>query len=213
MDFEFVYGAALIGVGRRREGLPHVEKVAEANQNADAHVMAGNALLELDEFDQARSHLEAAFRLNPQLPRIYTLVGIARDKTGDAANAETAFREALKIDSDDFEANLYLGAMLYQRRELSDAKPYLDRALKLNPSDPIARYHSAMLKNASKEYEVAATELEQLERSNPDWLEPHVALATLYYKLHRPNDGAREREIVDRLTSEQQARGTNPKEQ
>ena len=211
MDFEFVYGAALIAVGRRREGVSHVEKVAEVNQNADAHLLVGDTLLDLDEFDHARKHLEAAFRLNPQLPRIHTLVGIARDKTGDTANAETAFREALKLDLDDFQANLYLGAMLFHRRELTQAKPYLDHALKINPADPIARYESAMLKNASGEYEAAAAELEQLERTDPDWLEPHVALATLYYKLHRPEDGAHEREIVERLTAQQQARGAQSK--
>lgn len=208
LDFEFVYGAALIAAGRPREGLPHVEKVAESKQNADAYMMAGESLLALDEYEHARKDLEVSLRLNPNLPRVHTLVGIARDKLGDTQNAEAAFREALKIDADDFQANLYLGAILYQRRELREAKPYLDRALKLNPDDPMVRYESAMLKSALGENEAAIADLEQLEKSNPDWLEPHVALATLYYKFHRPEDGARERLIVERLTAEQQARGT-----
>lgn len=208
LDFELIYGSALIAAGRQREGLPHVEKVAESNQNADAYMIAGQALLDLDEFDQARKDLEAALRLNPELPRILTLVGIARDKVGDTANAEAAFRGALKINADDFQANLYLGAILSQRRELTEARPYLDRALKLDPKDSMARYESAMLKNASGEYEAATLELEQLAKAEPEWLEPHIALATLYYKVHRPDDGARERQIVDRMTAEQQARGT-----
>ena len=208
LDFESVYGSALIAAGHRREGVQHLEKVAESAQNAEAYMIAGEALLALDEYDRARQDLEAALRLNPALPRIHTLVGVAQDKLGNTAVAESAFREALKIDPDDFQANLYLGAILSQRRELQEAKPYLDRALKLNPTDPMIRYESAMLKSASGEYEAAAAELEQLEKTQPDWLEPHVALATLYYKVHRPDDGARERQIVDRLTAEQQARGT-----
>jgi hypothetical protein len=43
-------------------------------------------------------------------------------------------------------------------------------------------------------------------KSDPDWLEPHVELATLY-RLHRPDDGAKERQIVDRLTAKQQEQG------
>jgi tetratricopeptide (TPR) repeat protein len=211
MDFEYVYGSALIAAGRRQEGVPHLEAVAEATHSADAYVIAGESLLALDEFEHAKTDLEAALRLNPKLHGIHTLVGIARDKTGDTANAEAAFREALKINPDDFQANLYLGAILYQRRELLEAKPYLDRALKLNPSDNMARYENAMFKNASGEYDSALAELEQLEKSAPDWLEPHIALATLYYKVHRPEDGARERQTVDRLTAEQQARGTRSK--
>ena len=211
MDFEYVYGSALIAAGRSREGVPHLEAVGEATRSADAYVIAGQSLLALDEFEHAKTDLEAALRLNPEFPGIHTLVGMARDKTGDTANAEAAFREALKINPDDFQANLYLGAILYQRRELPEAKPYLDRALKLNPTDNMARYETAMFKNASGEYDAALAELEQLEKSYPDWLEPHIALATLYYKVHRSEDGARERQTVERLTAEQQARGTRSK--
>lgn len=53
----------------------------------------------------------------------------------------------------------------------------------------------------------AAQDFEKLTKDDPEWLEPHVELATLYYKLHRPVDGARERQIVDKLNAEQQKRG------
>jgi len=43
-------------------------------------------------------------------------------------------------------------------------------------------------------------------RDTPDWVEPHVELAALYYRLHRPEDGARENHIVDRLAEEQRQR-------
>jgi hypothetical protein len=48
--------------------------------------------------------------------------------------------------------------------------------------------------------------LEALVAEHPAWLEPHVSLATVYYRLKRRADGDREREIVDRLTREAQAR-------
>ena len=34
-----------------------------------------------------------------------------------------------------------------------------------------------------------------------------IELATVYYRLHRPADGAKEREIVAKLTAEQQTKG------
>jgi tetratricopeptide (TPR) repeat protein len=206
-DFEYVYGSALIAAGRKREGVPHIEKVAQRQNSADAYLLAGATNLQLDDFEPARRDLETALRLNPKLPNVYTLVGEARDKTGAAQEAEPAFREALKINPNDFEANLYLGAILYKRRDTEEARTYLDKALALNPKDQMARYQSALLKGTSGEYETAAQTLEQLVKDNPDWLEPHVELANLYYKLHRPQDGAREREVVDRLTAEQQSQG------
>ena len=208
MDFEYVLGEALISTrGRIREGVARIEKVAKAGSGAGDYALAGKTLLALNEYEQARQDLEAALRLNPRLPGLYTLVGESRDKTGDVKNAESAFREALKANPDDFEANLYLGAILYKRRDTDEAKGYLDRALALKPSDSMARYESAMLKSTSGDYETAARELELLVKDDPDWLEPHVELATLYYKLHRPEDGAKERQIVDSLTAKQQAQG------
>jgi Flp pilus assembly protein TadD len=208
MDFEYVLGSALIGIkGRRREGIARMEKVAKAGSAADAYLLAGATLMDLNEYEQARQDLEEALHLNSRLPKIYTLVGTARDKTGDVKDAEPAFREALKTNPDDFEANLYLGAILYKRREVDEAKVYLDRALRLKPTDSMARYEAAMLKSTSGDYETAAKELESLVKDDPDWLEPHVELATLYYRLHRPEDGAKERQIVDSLTAKQQAQG------
>lgn len=207
MDLEYVLGSALIQTGQRREGVSRVETSAAASSSADAYLLAGSTLLQINEFEQARRDLDAALRLDPKLPGIYTLTGTARDKTGDVAGAEAAFREALVLNPNDFEANLYLGAILYKRRQLDEARIYLDKALQLNPGSSMARYEAAMLKNTSGEYVSAAQDLEKLVHDDPTWLEPHVELAALYYRLHRPADGARERKIVDQLNAQQQAQG------
>ena len=207
MDFEYVLGSALIKTNRRRDGITRIEKVAQSGPSPDAYLLAGATLLDLNEFELARKDLEEALRLAPALPGIYSLAGIARDKTGDVKNAEEAFRQALKVNADDFQANLYLGAILYKRRDTEEAKTYLDRALRLKPTDSMARYEGAMLKSTTGDYENAARELEQLTKDDPDWLDPHVQLAALYYRLKRPEDGARERQIVDRISAKQQAQG------
>ena len=206
-DFDYVCGLAMIKSGHRRDGVPRVEKAAELGHSADAYMLAGATLLDLGDFEPARHDLEMAVQLNPKLPGLYTLVGTARDKTGDQKGAEPAFRLAVQENPSDFNANLSLGALLYKQRHLEEAKDFLDRAVKLKPSDAMAHYESAMLKSTSGEYQEAAEELEGVVKSAPDWLEPHVELSSLYYKLHRPSDGAKQRAIVDRLTAEQQAKG------
>jgi tetratricopeptide (TPR) repeat protein len=207
LDFKYAYGSALIKAGRRREGVERLEKVAKSGNSADAYLLAGSTLLDLNDFEPARRDLDEALRLDPKLPGVYTLAGTARDKTGAIQEAEAAFREALKINPDDFDANLYLGAILYKRRDLDEAKPYLDRALRLDPKSSMARYEVAMFESTSGQYQAAAEELERLVKDDPTWLEPHIELASLYYRLHRPEDGRTERETVDRLTAEQQQKG------
>jgi tetratricopeptide (TPR) repeat protein len=207
MDFEYVLGSAMIKTGRRRDGVTRLEKVGQTGPSPDAYMAAGATLLDLNDYEPARKDLEEAFRLAPTMPGVSTLVGIARDKTGDIKNAETAFRDALKQNPEDFQANLYLGAILYKRRDVDEAKGYLDHALRLKPTDSMARYEHAMLKSTSGDYETAAKELEALTKDDPDWLEPHVELAALYYRLHRPEDGAKERQVVDQITAKQQSQG------
>jgi tetratricopeptide (TPR) repeat protein len=206
-DFEFALGESLIRSGHAREGAARVEKSASASNSADAWMLAGSTLLDLDEFAQARRDLDNAMRLDPSLPGISTLDGTARDKDGDAKAAVPAFRDALERNPSDFDANLYLGAILYQQRNMEEAKKYLDKALALKPESTMARYESAMWKSTSGNYQGAVDQLEKLVADDPQWLEPHVELATLYYRLHRPSDGARERQIVDKLTAQQQQQG------
>ena len=206
-DFEYALGEALIRGGHPRDGAARVEKSAAMTNSADAWMLAGSTLLDLNEFAQARRDLDNAMRLDSSLPGLCTLDGTARDKDGDARAAEPAFREALQRNPNDFDANLYLGAILYQQRNMEEAKKYLDKALELNPQSTMARYESAMWKSTSGDYQAAADQLEKLVADDPQWLEPHVELATLYYRLHRPADGARERQIVDKLTAQQQQQG------
>jgi tetratricopeptide (TPR) repeat protein len=207
-DFEFVFGEALVADGKRRDGVERLEKSAQMSNAPDAYVLAGSTLLEINEFERARHDLDTALKLSPDVPAdVYALDGEACDKDGDLAAAEPAFREALKRDPDNFKANLYLGAMLYKRRDMEAAKPYLEKAVRLNPKDTMANYEDAMLKSTAGDTAAAAEQLEGVVKADPNWLEPHVELATLYYKLHRPKDGAKEREIVDRITAEQQKQG------
>lgn len=206
-DFEYALGEALIAGGHPRDGAARVEKSAAMTNAADSWMLAGSTLLGLNEFPDARRDLDNAMRLNPSLPGLATLDGSARDKDGDSDAAVPAFRQALEQNPRDFEANLYLGAILLKQRKMDEAKKYLDEALLLNPGSVLARYESAIWLSTSGQYQPAADILEKLVADDPNWLDPHVELATLYYRLHRPADGARERQIVDKLTARQQQQG------
>ena len=54
--------------------------------------------------------------------------------------------------------------------------------------------------------EQARAALESLVKEAPEFLEAHVSLATVYYRLKRKEDGDREREVVKRLNAAVQAK-------
>jgi len=211
LDFAYVYGLALIRTGSLHQGAQVLQQVADSGNAADVYLLAGQTWIEDNEFEAGRRDLETARKLDPKLPGIDSLVGIARDRNGDPVAAEAAFRDALKLDPNNFEANLYLGAILLKSRQLPEAAILLDRALALRPADPMALYESGMRHSKSGDLEAAVDLLRKASAPDPSWLEPHIELVSLYYKLHRTAEGAAERMIVDKLTADQQAAGTGLK--
>lgn len=211
MDFEYVLAYALMLAGKQGEGLPRMENVARATHSADAYFLAGSARLPRKEFKEARADLDAALELNPSLPGLWTQAGQARDALGDTEAARTAFEAALRQDPKDFLANLYLGTMKLKQRDLDGARPLLMLALQLQPTMPEARFQMAKLNSMTGNNADAAAALEDLVKNDPKWLDAHVELAALYYKLHRPEDGAREREIVQQIETQQQKAGPQGK--
>jgi tetratricopeptide (TPR) repeat protein len=207
MDFEYVLGSALIQSGKEAEGASRLERVAQTTRAAESYVIAGSARLNLREFKQARADLDAALELDSKTPGLYTLAGQARDAVGDTDAAQSAFEAALQADPRDATANLYLGAILLKKREVEKAQPLLELALQLQPENRQARLQAAKLDAMQGKNADAVALLEGLEKADPAWLEPHVELAPLYYKLHRTEDGQRERKIVEDIEAKQQQVG------
>ena len=207
MDLEYVLAYALIESGKATEGLPKMERVARETHSADAYFIAGSTRLHRREFHEARADLDAAIELNASFPGLYTMAGQARDALGDTDAALPAFEAALRADPKDFTANLYLGTMRLKQRDLESAKPMLELALQLQPNSTMAQLQIAKLNSMTGKYAEAAAALEQLEKADPNWLDPHIELAAIYYKLHRPEDGQRERDIVKQLEAKQQQAG------
>ncbi len=206
LDLAWALGSALIHSGRLRDGLLRVQKVAERGNSAEACLVAGDTSLRLNFFEQARRDADAAVRLNPRLPGVYTLQGKALQYLDDNEGAIAALRKALQADAGDFEAQVNLGALLTLTRDLEGARQHLTRALQLRPSSSLARFEMARLERAEGKLDAAVKDMEEVVRADPDWLQPHVELAALYYRVKRPEDGARERAIVERLGEQQRQR-------
>jgi type IV pilus assembly protein PilF len=140
-------------------------------------------------------------RLNPKLPGLLTLRGTVLQYLGDNRGTIAALRKALEADANDFDAHLTLGAVLITERDLDGARQHLDRAVELNPASTLARYELARLQRTQGQLEAALKNFEKVVHDDPDWAQPHLDLAALYFRLKREEDGKRERAIFDRLNA------------
>jgi tetratricopeptide (TPR) repeat protein len=201
---EWMLGSALIRSGRLREGLERVAQVAARQNNAQAHLLAGQTALKLNEFERAREHADAAMRTDPNLPGLLTLRGMVLQYLGDNQGAVTALGKAIEASDSDFQAHLTLGAVLHTERDLAGARHHLEKALELNSASTLARYEIARLERTEGKLGAAVRDLEKVTKEDPDWAQPHIELSALYFRLNRAEDGAREKAIFDRLNAAKQ---------
>jgi tetratricopeptide (TPR) repeat protein len=200
----WLLGSALIRAGHTRDGLERVDRVARQANRPEAYLLAGQTALKMNEFERARDYAGAALRLNPRLPGGDTLRGTVLSYLGDTQGAIAALRKAVEADPNDFDAQVALGAVMHTERDLDGARQHLQRALQLKPDSTLARYEWARLERTEGHVEAAVKDFEKVVHDDPNWAQPHVELAALYFRLNRQEDGDRERATFDRLTAEQQ---------
>jgi predicted Zn-dependent protease len=98
-----------------------------------------------------------------------------------------------------------LGVVYKQDQRYDEARLSFDRALRVRPGDPGVRYQLATLDVLAGNLQQACSKLEQLTKESPQFVEAHVSLATVYYRLKRKTDGDKERALVLKLNAEKQA--------
>lgn len=209
----YMLGTALIRDKRVDEGQVLVDRILRNGDSAEAHLMLGSAKMNVQDYAGARDEFAKAVKLNPDLPEVHGLYAQALVLTGDSDLSSKEFQAELAVDPFNFDANLRLGAAARTDQNYELAHKYLARALETRPGDPGVRYQLALLAIDEGRLDDARQTLEALVKESPQFTEAHVSLALVYYRLKRTEDGQREREIVQKLTAEAQAKQPGVKPQ
>jgi Tfp pilus assembly protein PilF len=204
--YAYLLGTALLHMNEIVDGQKYVNVVFGAGESAEAHLLMGMAYLSQQDFRGAKAELEVAVKLNPRLPTAQSLYGRSLLALGEPEAAERAFRRELDLNVNDFEANLQMGHIRRNAQRLDDASIYLERANTIRPGDLTARQLLASLRLQTGKTDEAVVMLEAIVKDAPEMIEAHVQLATAFGRLKRTADAQREREIIDRLTAEAQAK-------
>ncbi|MBP7704111.1 MAG: tetratricopeptide repeat protein [Caulobacter sp.] len=137
---------ALLDAGRAQAALDLVGAAAAA-PDASAEVLAlhGRALRALGRDHEASLSLRRQVRRDPSARIGWYNLGAALGDLGDAAGAEQALREALRLGLDRPEVHLVLGRALTVQQRYDDATQAFEAALARNPSYPDAHRDLAQL--------------------------------------------------------------------
>jgi tetratricopeptide (TPR) repeat protein len=212
MAVAYLLGTALIRENRVEEGQILVDRILRNGDSAEAHLMLGSAKMNVQDYAGARDEFSKAVALNPNLPEVHVLYAKALMFTGDSDLSAKEYRAELAGDPYNFDANLQLGAAARLEQKDEEATKYFARALESRPGDPGVRYQQALVAIDEGHLDQARLILEGLIKESPQFTEAHVSLSLVYYRLKRPEDSKREREIVLKLTAEAQAKQPGAKE-
>jgi Flp pilus assembly protein TadD len=210
----YLLGTALVRDNQVELGQKAIAPILRNGDSAESHLLLGTTRLNARDYPAALTDLKRAVELNPQLPDVYSFYGLAQLGAGDPAAAAESFRKELTANPQDYMSNLQLGILTKQDEKFDEAAAYLHRALDVRPGDVGARFQIASLDLAKGKPEPARRELEAIVKEVPAYIEAHVTLATVYYRLKLKDEGDRERATVQKLNrevQEKQQRGINVK--
>lgn len=210
----YLLGTALVRDDQPSRGQVIIDRILRRGDSAEAWLLLGTTKLNAGDFPAALADLSKAVELNPNLPDVYSFYGRALLRTGDPTRATEAYRKALAANPYDFTANVQFAILLKEDDKIPEALQHLRRALQVRPNDIGVRYQIATIALHDGTLESARRDLETLVKEAPAFTEAHVALATVYYRLKRKEDGDRERSIVQKLNAEaqkKQQQGVNVK--
>lgn len=89
--------------------------------------------------------------------------------------AETAYRKALELDSNNVNVKADLAAVLYYLGKLDESRNLLDEILSKEPTNPAALFNAALVARAQGDNEAAIVYLEKFISSNP--MDPNTQTA------------------------------------
>lgn len=204
-DPAVLYAAGLAYLRLGKSGLrATLERLAAFPAGLPAlHLLQGQAFLRDRDYDHSLEELQAAAKLNADLPRLYFSLGLANFMLGKHKEAIAAFETEARRNPLDTPSLYYLAEAYEKDGNLIEARRWVEAALRLDAQLPEANGLLGKILFKQGQPAEAVKLLEFAAKKKSDDHELRYALARTYQQLGRKEDAAREFAEVQRLKAEQ----------
>jgi tetratricopeptide (TPR) repeat protein len=166
-------------------------------KNVSAHFALGEALLNMEKYDEALQQIDAGIKLKPDAPLGYTLrarVHLAKLKDDDKAATDAAIRtaledlnKALKVEPRDIRALLIRASLLQEQGKLQAARDDIERVLILRPGLVQAILARSRLAASEGKLSDAIADMKSVLENDPENVQWRLMLAGYYIQDKRPS--------------------------
>jgi tetratricopeptide (TPR) repeat protein len=157
-------------------------------ESAEADMLAGEALDEMKDNEGSTKMFRAAVKANPKEPNVHFGLGYLLWTQKIYPEAATEFQAELANDPNHVQAMEYLGDTLIQLNKPAEARPYLEKTVKLDPSQSLAHLDLGIILSDAGENGKALIELQLAEKLKPDDVNVHWRLGRLYRSMGRKDE-------------------------
>jgi tetratricopeptide (TPR) repeat protein len=152
--------------------------------NAEAYRYLGLALYADGHYDAALHAFDEALTREPAgslaNADVYFDIGITHRDQGDLRRAAIAYRHALSLRPDFWEAHSNLGVVLHDQGKLDEAIAEYRTAKRLNPDEVSVRNNLGNTLCDKADYDAAIAEFKELYSQSPEWDGGHNCMARAY---------------------------------
>ncbi|HKD37086.1 MAG TPA: tetratricopeptide repeat protein, partial [Pirellulales bacterium] len=151
----------------------------------------------------AVSFLRTALARRPDSPGAKLSLGIALQRAGKLAEAETEIRDALRLKPDSALARGYLASVMEDQGNSDSAEAQFKEAIRLNPDVSYVHYWFAEFCERHHRWDESKQAYERAIKIQPDFAPPFQELATLLCIMPRRGaaDAARAVELATKATN------------
>lgn len=168
-------------------------------ESAEADMLAGEALDEMKDNEGSTKMFRAAVAANPKEPNVHFGLGYLLWTQKQYPEAATEFQAELANDPAHAQAMLYLGDTWLQLNKPEQARPLLDKAVKLDPKLWLANLDLGIIDSDAGRNEEALRELQAAAKVQDSDVNVHWRLARLYRAMGRKEEARAEFEKASKL--------------
>jgi tetratricopeptide (TPR) repeat protein len=185
-SLQYAYGLALVRSDRAAQAEEIFTRLlTQHGDNAELHVVLGQAHAQQGDFDAAVESLRRALELKPSVAEANATLGTIYLKQGRLAEASAALKAEVAAHPDDTRAQHTLATVLDLEGQSDEALSILRSALKARPDYAAARYLMGKILLAQGAAADAVEQLQAAVRLTPDDAEAHYQLGQAYRQIGR----------------------------
>lgn len=199
-QLHFYFAQSLLSSAQYQRALEEFKWLQVHNpDNAATHVLMAEALDGMSRPEEAILELRTAIAKSPTEPNVHFAIGYIYWTQQKDDDAEHEFRLELDHDPANAQAWAWLADLRIRHNDFQTAKPFLDKAVSLDPSVRIAHLDLGIFFAQAKLYDRAIQAFREAIRLDDSKTDAHFRLARVYKEAGMPAESAAELAIVRQL--------------